>query len=157
MIVFHTSYTKIEKPDLVHSRRCLDFGKGFYVTPLRAQALRYGKKFIRNAQPAVLNRYELKIDESLAKKHFEKYDEEWLDFILACRRGEKIQQYDIIEGGIANDKVFNTIELYTQNLISKQETLSKLSFEKPNWQICFASQRAIDLCLQFKNAEQIKL
>ena len=74
MKVFHTSYTKIEKPDVVHSRRCLDFGKGFYVTPLRTQALQYGKKFIRNAQPAVLNRYELMIDESLTKKHFEKYD-----------------------------------------------------------------------------------
>ena len=157
MIVYHTSYTKIEKPDTAHSRRNLDFGRGFYVTTLRAQALRYGKKFIRNAQPAILNRYEMKIDEGLTKKRFEKYDEEWLDFILACRNGKKVKTYDVIEGGIANDKVFNTIELYTQKLITKQETLSRLSYEKPNWQICFTSQKAIDACLKFKNAEQIEL
>ena len=39
MILYHTSYTEIPHPDLLHSRPRLDFGVGFYLTPLRAQAI----------------------------------------------------------------------------------------------------------------------
>ena len=37
--VFHGSYAKIDKPDLSFSRRTLDFGTGFYVTPVYEQAV----------------------------------------------------------------------------------------------------------------------
>ena len=38
MIVYHGSYTEVAKPDTMHSRRNVDFGPGFYTTPLREQA-----------------------------------------------------------------------------------------------------------------------
>ena len=34
MILYHGSFLEIAKPDLVHSRFNVDFGRGFYVTPL---------------------------------------------------------------------------------------------------------------------------
>ena len=34
MILYHGSFLEIAKPDLVHSRPKVDFGRGFYVTPL---------------------------------------------------------------------------------------------------------------------------
>lgn len=34
MILYHGSYTKVETPDLKHSRNNVDFGAGFYVTPI---------------------------------------------------------------------------------------------------------------------------
>ena len=34
MILYHGSFLVIAKPDLVHSRSNVDFGRGFYVTPL---------------------------------------------------------------------------------------------------------------------------
>ena len=46
MILYHTSYTEIPHPDLQHSRPRLDFGIGFYLTPLRAQAERYGERVL---------------------------------------------------------------------------------------------------------------
>ena len=38
MILYHGSYLEIAEPDLTHSRLNVDFGPGFYVTPLREQA-----------------------------------------------------------------------------------------------------------------------
>ena len=37
MILYHGSYMEIAEPDLVHSRTNVDFGCGFYVTPLYEQ------------------------------------------------------------------------------------------------------------------------
>ena len=34
MTLYHGSFLEIAKPDLVHSRSNVDFGRGFYVTPL---------------------------------------------------------------------------------------------------------------------------
>lgn len=90
-------------------------------------------------------------------KSFSEYNEEWLDFILACRTGSKeYLNYDIIEGGIANDKVFNTIELYFSNLIDKATALNRLKFEKPNNQICFVNQQIIDTVLHFESFYEAK-
>ena len=63
------------------------------------------------------------------------------------------EKYDAVEGGIANDRVFNTIELYTAGLLPKAETLSRLSYEKPNNQICIHSQKIIDRYLRFVSSE----
>ena len=64
-------------------------------------------------------------------------EEEWLDFILNCRSGNDATDYDIVEGGVANDKVFNTVELFFDGLIDKTEAINRLRYEKPNLQICF--------------------
>ena len=37
MKVYHGSFLEIRKPDISFSRQELDFGKGFYATPLREQ------------------------------------------------------------------------------------------------------------------------
>ena len=37
MILYHGSFLEIVKPDLTHSRPNVDFGRGFYVTPLYEQ------------------------------------------------------------------------------------------------------------------------
>ena len=38
MILYHGSFLEIAKPDLAHSRPNVDFGRGFYATPLYEQA-----------------------------------------------------------------------------------------------------------------------
>lgn len=40
MILYHGSYLEIQTPDLVHSRVSVDFGRGFYTTPLYEQAVK---------------------------------------------------------------------------------------------------------------------
>ena len=86
---------------------------------------------------------------------FTSYSEEWLNFILTCRSGRDSTNYDIVIGGVANDKVFNTIELYLDNLIDKKEALQRLRYEKPNLQLCFRSQKALGTYLHYEGSEQI--
>jgi hypothetical protein len=38
MIVYHGSFLVVDKPDVGHSKRYLDFGAGFYVTADQKQA-----------------------------------------------------------------------------------------------------------------------
>ena len=99
MIVFHTSNTVVATPDVNHSRPYLDFGKGFYVTPTKIQAVNYAQRFIRWGEDAYLNSYEMASPISHFRcKHFDSYDEEWLDYVAACRLGLPVEPFDIIEG-----------------------------------------------------------
>ena len=63
MILYHGSFLEIAKPDLVHSRPNVDFGRGFYVTPLYEQAAKWCGKFKRRGKDGIISRYEY--DESL--------------------------------------------------------------------------------------------
>lgn len=38
MMLYHGSYLEIARPDLKHSRINVDFGKGFYTSPIYEQA-----------------------------------------------------------------------------------------------------------------------
>ena len=146
MLLYHGSKISVEKPDLAHSRTQLDFGKGFYTTPLKEQAERWCTRFKPRRQSGILSIYEFDEDvfDALNVRKFEAYDTEWLDFVMQCRRGADESDFDIIIGGIANDKVFNTVELYFDDLIDKGEALKRLKFEKPNVQCCFRTQEALE-------------
>lgn len=145
MKVYHGSWMEIAEPDLKHSRTDVDFGKGFYTTPLREQAVKWCGKFKRRGKQGIVTTYEFDESTSSSLKilSFDSYSEEWLDFILKCRRKQDSSDYDIVMGGVANDKVFNTVELYFDHLIDKQEAIKRLRYEKPNMQICFRSERAL--------------
>ena len=39
MILYHGSYLSVKTPDTSFSRDNVDFGKGFYTTPIREQAI----------------------------------------------------------------------------------------------------------------------
>ena len=64
MIVYHGSGLAIETPDLVHSRKAVDFGAGFYTTPILKQAVNWCEKRRRRWERAVVSRYEF--DENAA-------------------------------------------------------------------------------------------
>ena len=159
MKLYHGSKDIVDKPLVSSGRDNLDFGKGFYTTSVQSQAEKWVQRFILLGHKGYINVYDYDEAEARTKyryKNFPEYNEEWLDFILACRNGSKIyQDYDIIEGGIANDKVFNTVELYFQNLIDKETALSRLKYEKPNNQICFINQKVQDAVLHFESYYEV--
>ena len=157
MKLYHASTLCIKKPDVLHSRDKLDFGRGFYMTSIREQAIRYAERFTRRGKEAFINEYELDEDiPDFSFKSFPSYDEEWLDYVAICRKGEEApQKYDAVSGGVANDKVFNTIDLYFAGVITKEEALGRLKYEKPNHQICILNGQMIDLHLHFIKAEKI--
>lgn len=156
MKVYHGSWLEVAKPDLVRSRSDVDFGKGFYVTPIRNQAIKWCGKFKRRGKEGIVSIYEFHEKEKSKLKilKFDSYSEKWLDFILNCRRENDSSDYDIVMGGVANDRIFNTVELYFEHLIDKKEAIKRLTYEKPNMQICFRTENALKQ-LQFKGSVKV--
>ena len=160
MILFHGSTRRIDAPRIDVGRRNLDFGPGFYLTDLREQAERWARRPANAGKPHVLNVYEWSFTPPSAPdiryRHFPEYDDAWLDFVVANRRGEPAWNgLDVVEGGIANDRVFNTIELYAAGLTPKEDALQKLRLERPNNQICILSQSGLDRFLRFVEAVEL--
>ncbi|MBQ6305760.1 MAG: DUF3990 domain-containing protein [Bacteroidales bacterium] len=152
--VFHGSFREVSKPLVALSRPNLDFGQGFYITDLQQQAERWASRMAtrRFAQP-VLNVYDFDVD--AAKKEyrylkFESYDKAWLDFIVANRKGKMLwKNYDVVEGGVANDNVIDTVEDYMRGRMSAEAALMELSKHQPNNQFCILKQEIIDRYLRF--------
>lgn len=159
MKLYHGSTVIVKSPLVTYGRDNLDFGKGFYTTSLQAQAEKWVQRFIALGKKSYVNIYQFDdsdIGKNFRYKKFNEYNEEWLDFILSCRSGGKdFLTYDIIEGGIANDKVFNTVELYFSNLIDKETALNRLKYEKPNNQICFVNQPVLETVLHFESYYEV--
>lgn len=160
MKLYHGSTVIVDKPLVSYGRDNLDFGKGFYTTNMQGQAEKWIQRFISLGKKGIVSIYNFDgtdIQKKYRYKKFPEYNEEWLDFVLASRDGSKdYLNYDIIEGGIANDKVFNTVELYFTGLIDKSKALQRLKFEQPNNQICFINQQVLDTVLKFESSYETK-
>lgn len=163
MKVYHGSTLVVEYPLAGAGRENLDFGKGFYVTDILGQAERWASVMhLRrpNSTPKV-NIYELDVKKISSAGYkwlrFDGYDNDWLDFVVNSRLGKQPWLgYDIIEGGIANDRIFDTIENFMENQITKEVALGRLRYEQPNNQLCLLNQRIIDECLYFKECITLK-
>ena len=162
MILYHGSYTKIEKPELSFSRLRTDFGKGFYLTPLKTQAVNWAQRFLREHRSAFVSVYEFlpkpddKLPAAVRILEFDSHSIEWLDFITACRLGKPVdKEWDLVIGGVANDKVFDTLQLYFDELIRAEEAIGRLRYNKPNFQHCFKTQNLMDQYLQFIDSEAL--
>ena len=156
MILYHSSNMTVECPDVQHSRNYLDFGRGFYLTSIYDQAVRYAQRFKRRGQQAWLNTYRLSdFLDTWNILRFESYNQEWLDFVAQCREGKDVGDYDMVIGGIANDRVIITLDRYFAREISKEEALGQLRFEKPNIQYCIRSEKMLTEALSYIKSEKI--
>lgn len=80
-------------------------------------------------------------------------DKEYMALVNDFQKNYRLLGKALI-GGVANDKIFNTVELYFDNLIDKKEAIHRLRFEKPNLQYCFRTQKALNL-LEFAGSEKV--
>ena len=145
MKLYHGSNVLVQSPDVGHSREKIDFGRGFYVTPILSQAVKWADRFRDGGDSAFVSVYDF--DETvlpgLKFLDFPEHDGDWLDFIVSCRLGNDTTDLDVIRGGVANDRVFDTCELYFRGLIAKDTAIERLKFVEPNLQLCFKNNRVI--------------
>lgn len=158
MIVYHGSSEVVRQPDTLHSYRALDFGKGFYVTTIREQAERWARRKadLFGGTP-VVSRYRMRDDLSQFRvKRFPDDLMEWIEFVCDCRDGKPTyQQYDIIIGKVANDKVFRVVDMYHSGIWDKERALQEIR-AYPNYdQIAFITQSAIDALLQYDGCLEV--
>jgi len=162
-MLYHGSYTVIEKPDLSFSRQKTDFGRGFYLTPIKKQAISWANRFKNERGTSVVSAYKFladtneKFPENTRILEFDSHNLDWLNFITSCRLGITDDiPWDLVIGGVANDKVFDTIQLYFDNLLDANEAIGRLRYSKPNLQYCFKTQNLIDNYLSFIDSEVLQ-
>ncbi|MDR0566464.1 MAG: DUF3990 domain-containing protein [Prevotellaceae bacterium] len=151
MQVYHGSYTVIDEIDLSKAHLNRDFGQGFYVTKYRKHAENWaktiGEKYGNEGFVTEFTYYDSAFTENLCNvKHFDAYNEEWLDFVVLNRNPmapKPVHNFDIVEGPVADDKVQRTLAKYLEGEISKKIFLKMLSYHEPTHQICFCTMRSL--------------
>ena len=151
MKLYHGSTVDIYQIDLAKSKPNKDFGRAFYLSDDKQQALEMAqfRAEFEDTTP-VVNEYEF--DESLFGqfhfKRFEDYSEEWAHFVYNHRtdpKGGTLHEYDIVYGPIANDRIGAQITRYKQGYISFDEFLKRIQYIRGiTFQYAFCSQRAVD-------------
>lgn len=151
MILYHGSVVDISKIDLAKSKPNKDFGKAFYLSDDKQQAMEMAqfRAEFEDVDP-VVNVYEFD-EEVLGQfqiKRFENYSEEWAHFVYDNRtepNGSTLHDYDIVYGPIANDRIGAQITRYKQGYISFEEFLKRIKYIKGiTFQWAFCTQKAID-------------
>jgi len=158
MIAYHGSSMKVEYPDVLHSYRPLDFGKGFYITTVEEQAARWARrKADLFGGKAIVNLYQMSEDlGDLKLKTFDDDLTEWIDFVCRCRDGETdYEQYDLIYGKVANDKVFRVVDLYRAGIWEKDRALREIKVYPHYDQYAFITQKAIEQLLTFDSCFEV--
>lgn len=159
MIVYHGSTVVVKLPDILHSYRWLDFGKGFYTTTVKEQAERWARRKadILNSKHAIVNIYQMNDDANgLTVKTFDDDLMEWIDFVCQCRDGgHEYQKYDVIIGKVANDKVYRVVDMYHTGIWDKARALQEIKVYPTYDQIAFVTQKAIDRLLLFKSSVEV--
>ncbi len=159
MKVYHGSIEYVKEPDVLHSYRSLDFGKGFYVTTVKEQAERWARRKadIYDKNTGIVSVYEMQEDmKDLAIKIFGENLYDWIDFVCDCRDGKRIyQKYDVIFGKVANDKVFRVVDMYHSGIWDKERAISEIKVYKTYDQIAFITQRAIERLLRTESCYEV--
>lgn len=149
MKLYHGSIQIVEKPEIRISRFNKDFYFGFYCTSIEEQAIRWATRF----GSGYINVYEYVENANLKILRFEKMTDEWLDFIFACRSG-KVHDYDIVEGPMADDTIFNYVQSFIDGQITREAFWGLAKFKYPTHQICFNTEKAL-ATLTFNSARAV--
>lgn len=150
MIVYHGTNTIVKHPEVRISGYNKDFGFGFYCTQYERQAKRWA---LTKRGMHIVCVYEYKPNPQLKVKTFPEMSDEWLDFVAACRHGES-HAFDIVEGPMADDEVWDYVEDFLSGRISREAFWALARFKHPTHQILFCTDRALGT-LSYKSYYQL--
>ena len=125
MILYHGSRQIVEYPEIRKTKYNKDFYFGFYCTRYEEQAKRWAARY-------GVNGYLI---------------------IVACRSG-KSHKYDIVEGPMADDTIYNYVQNYMDGKISRAAFWELAKFKYPTHQISFHTVSALDT-LKFIGSEVV--
>ena len=154
MELYHGSSGIVEYPDIRRSRNTKDFSWGFYCTNKQKQAERWTGKWIGTTKKPTLNVYEYTENSNLKILRFNDMSNEWLDFVAQCRIGID-HDYDIVEGPMADDVVWNFVNGYLSGDIPRTVFMEYAKFNRATHQISFHTLKALG-CLKFVRSEEVK-
>lgn len=155
MTLFHGSGVTVETPEVRIVGYYKDFGFGFYCTKSYRQAVRWAHRHNDTTKGEIptVNLYTYIPNHNLKYKVFPEMTDEWLDFIAACRKGIP-HDYDVVEGPMADDEVWDYVEDFLSGTISREAFWVLAAFKHPTHQISFHTEAAL-ACLDFERVNLV--
>ncbi|MBQ2338581.1 MAG: DUF3990 domain-containing protein [Prevotella sp.] len=153
MTLYHGSNQDIVSIDLEKGLMYKDFGKGFYLTPDKATAIRMAQKKARifGGEPTLIT-YELDekgLNSEIKVKRFPaKANVDWFLFIDANRdrkQKQPVHNYDIVIGPIADDGVVLQLANFHQGIYSAQDAARYLQDRYLDQQYFFGTEKALSI------------
>ena len=167
MKIYHGTNAEFGVVDLKICPPNRDFGQGFYCTNIRKHAYERAESKVDDEGGKVnIIEYRfdfneiLKINPKLKIKRFDNICAEWAQFVMLNRlrkEGESQHEYDIIEGPVANDKMFRQFQLYANNKIKLNEFVRRIKFREATHQIAFCTEESIDALLYYNEPYRYKI
>lgn len=147
VILYHGSNCIVKDPKIIIQGYPKDFGHAFYCTNLFSQAKKWA---ITRSGPSIVNKYEYIPDNTLKILKFPEMSEEWLDFLVACRR-DMPHDFDIVEGPMGDDQIWDYVDDFAKGIISRAAFWELAKFKHPTHQVAFCTDASID-CITFTGA-----
>lgn len=147
MTLYHGTNFEFNTVELSKCRPGTDFGKGFYLTPIKARAMERAKAKARayGGEPIVTEWFfdESKISD-ICYLSFDKESLEWAKFVYKNRTEENYDNtFDVISGPVADDDLRMELNLVKRGILTLEDLAAKLVFEKPNLQYCFRTDKSL--------------
>ena len=157
MKVYHGSDTVVQKPRILHSKRRMDFGSGFYTTQSRTQAEKWARSVRRrrDSPEAFVTEFDYEEKPGMNVLIFDGPFAEWFDFIIRNRKGTFTHDYDIIIGPVADDSVYDTLFLFESGYITREEAIRKLNSAKLDGQILFHTDKSLE-CITYIDSWEVE-
>ena len=148
MILYHGSNVEVSKPELLPSKRLLDFGAGFYLTTDLEQAQKWSVRTTNRRVEGVPLISVFSVDEGeLAKLNLLTFDapnQEWLRYIAKHRTDAAFaDDYDVAIGPVANDQAIRTVNNFLKGYLREDMAIQLLLPQKLKDQYAFKTQAAL--------------
>ncbi|MDR0790117.1 MAG: DUF3990 domain-containing protein [Bacteroidales bacterium] len=167
MKLYHGTNIEFGIIDLAKCPPDRDFGQGFYTTSIEYHAERRAEEAVRKfGGVAKVMEFDFDFDAvmqanpTLKIKRFENVNEQWAYFVMHNRlrkENDPQHEYDIVEGPVANDKMFRQFQRFMSNRIELQEFVRNIKFRENTHQIAFCTKRAIDVLLDCNEPPRYKI
>ena len=149
-IIYHGSNVVVPEPKILINGHYKDFGYGFYCTNIEKQAKRWA---LTKRGASIVNKYDYVENRDLNICTFSEMTEEWLRFVLDCRRGKE-HSYDIVEGPMADDQIYNYVADFMNGIYTREQFWVMAKFKYPTNQIVFCTSEALK-CITHKGFEEV--
>lgn len=150
-ILFHGSNVIVERPEISVYGHFKDFGYGFYCTRIEQQARKWA---LARGKKHIVTIYDYSHFKGLKELIIPEMTDEWLDFVADCRRGQE-HKYDIVEGPMADDHIWDYIEDFVAGNITREAFWAIARFKHPTHQIVFCTPSALK-CITYKGHFEIE-
>ena len=159
MILYHGSNVEVKKPQIIKSKRLLDFGTGFYLTSDYEQAKKWALRTTARREEGVptisvfnIEQYEI---DNLTSLIFDAANKEWLRYISINRTDKSFEDsYDLVVGPVANDQAIRTVNNYIKGYFNEEIAIQLLLPQKLKDQYAFKTEKALAV-LEFSEVKLV--